>query len=152
MVFTRNRFCWCCKLSGNWFLLRMMSCWLGRVRRCGRSWLSFRLPAFPPTSPFRYWTGSLSSCATICISEVREYQFRTVMLGDPGFKTLRLSPWRLNLHTKWGREGNGMWGRGPAQRKQIYKKKTYPTLKVADPYPYCFGSWTLRIRIKVKIG
>jgi hypothetical protein len=45
------------------------------------------------------------------------------MLGDPGLKTLRLSPWRLNLHTKWGREGNGMWGRGPAQRKQIYKKK-----------------------------
>jgi hypothetical protein len=45
------------------------------------------------------------------------------MLGDPDLKTLRLSPWRLNFHTKWGREGNGMWGQGPAQRKQIKKKK-----------------------------
>jgi hypothetical protein len=42
------------------------------------------------------------------------------MLGDPGLKKLRLSPWRLNLHTKWGREGNGMWGQGPAHCKQIY--------------------------------
>jgi hypothetical protein len=44
----------------------------------------------------------------------------TIMLGDPGLKTLWLSPWRLNLHTN---EGNGIWGQGPAQRKQIKKKK-----------------------------
>ncbi len=47
---------------------------------------------------------------------------RIINLGDPGLKTLRLSPWRLNLHTKWGREGNGMWCRGHALRKQIYYK------------------------------
>jgi hypothetical protein len=45
------------------------------------------------------------------------------MLGARWLVTGELDPWRLNLHTKWGREGNGMLGRGPAQRKQIKKKK-----------------------------
>ncbi len=37
--------------------------------------------------------------------------------------TGELDPWQLNLHTKMRPGGNGMWGRGPAQRKQSLKKK-----------------------------
>jgi hypothetical protein len=43
------------------------------------------------------------------------------MLGDLSLKKLRLSPWQQNLHTKQGWEGNGMWGQGPAEHKQILK-------------------------------
>jgi hypothetical protein len=41
--------------------------------------------------------------------------------------TGELDPWRLNLHTKMRSGGNGMWGRGPAQRKTIKKKKKNST-------------------------
>jgi hypothetical protein len=36
--------------------------------------------------------------------------------------TGELDPWQLNLHTKMRSGGNGMWGRGPAQRKNNLKK------------------------------
>ncbi len=48
------------------------------------------------------------------------------MLGDPGFKELRLSPWRLNLHTKSGREGTWEVEVGDLPTKQTnLKKKKY---------------------------
>ncbi len=50
---------------------------------------------------------------------------RAIYLGTQFLKNLRLSPWRRNLHTKWSREGNEMWGRGPTQRKQIFKNNKY---------------------------
>jgi hypothetical protein len=37
--------------------------------------------------------------------------------------TGELDPWRLNLPTKMRSGGNGMWGPGPAHRKQSLKKK-----------------------------
>jgi hypothetical protein len=43
------------------------------------------------------------------------------MHGSSGIEKLRWSPWRLNLHKKLGREGNGIWCPGTAKRKQ--KKK-----------------------------
>jgi hypothetical protein len=41
------------------------------------------------------------------------------MRQGPGIETSsgELDPWRLNLHTKMRSGGNGMWGQGPAQRK-----------------------------------
>ncbi len=49
--------------------------------------------------------------------------------------TGELDPRRLNLHTKMRSGGNGMWGRGPAQRKQSLKKnirKSFSVRKKAD--------------------
>ncbi len=60
---------------------------------------------------------SLSSHHSCFHPSLPECDIVYVDTWDPGLKTLRLSPWRPNLHTKWGREGNGMWGRRPAQRK-----------------------------------
>jgi hypothetical protein len=52
--------------------------------------------------------------------------------------TGELDPWRLNFTYKMRSGGNGMWGRGPAQRKQSLKKKNFVRL-----YPcaiFLFGS------------
>jgi hypothetical protein len=46
------------------------------------------------------------------------------MLGDPGPKKLRLSPWRQNLHTIKVREGNGVWGLGPAKVNKVNEKES----------------------------
>jgi hypothetical protein len=81
----------------------------------------------------------------------------TVMLGARWLVTGELDPWRLNLHTKMRSGGNGMWGRGPAQSKQSFKKKKILKLQaharqlftnVSDtfsvlwiPDPDFFSSW-----------
>jgi hypothetical protein len=49
------------------------------------------------------------------------------MLGDPGPKKLRLSPWRQNLHTIKVREGNGVWGLGPAKVNKVNEKRIWET-------------------------
>ncbi len=103
--------------------------WVGMHRSSGIETSSFKRGSLlaPKNWPLSgIWP---ESCVSLKDEVVRLYasaksgKTNTVMLGDPGLKTLRLSPWRLNLHTKWGQEGNGMWGLGPAQRKQIYIKK-----------------------------
>ncbi len=53
--------------------------------------------------------------ATIGQRNIHWWPRSTICLGTQALKSFRFFPWRQNLHTKWGREGNGIWGRGLVQ-------------------------------------